>query len=73
MKFLEEVRHLTAMGIAIKMPDGTLHPLSRKLRRPRGVIPVIDIKDGQMPKELREMIRRSRAEYRRARLARNGD
>ncbi len=67
MKFLEEVRHLTAMGIAVKMPNGRLHPLSRKLRRPRGVIPVIDVKDGDIPKELREMIRKSRAEYRRAR------
>lgn len=73
MKFSEAVRNLTALGLAVKMPNGKLHPLSRKLSHPRGVVPVIDLKDGEMPKGLREMIRRSRAEYRKSRSARNGD
>jgi hypothetical protein len=44
------------------MPDGELHPISRKIRRPRGFIPVRVLKKEDIPKELRDMMGRSRAE-----------
>jgi hypothetical protein len=66
MKFEEEIRHLKSLGLAAVMPDGQLHPISRKLHKPRGFIPVRILKRGSIPQELREMIRRSRAEYRRS-------
>ena len=52
------------MGLAAVMPDGELHPISQKIRRPRGFIPVRILKRGSIPKELREMMRQSRAETR---------
>ena len=64
MKFEDGVRFLKTMGLAAVMPDGELHPISRKIRRPRGFIPVRILKRGSIPKELREMMRRSRAEIR---------
>jgi len=62
MKFEDGIRFLKTMGLAAVMPDGELHPISRKIRRPRGFIPVRIVKRGSIPKELREMMRQSRAE-----------
>jgi len=70
MKFEEEVLHLRRMGLAVLMPDGRLHQASRSLRNPRGVIPVRVLKKGSLPRDLREMIRQSRAEARNAHPAR---
>ena len=64
MKFEDEVRFLKTMGLAAVMPDGELHPISRRIRRPRGFIPVRTLKKNDIPKELRDMMRRSRAELR---------
>jgi hypothetical protein len=64
MKFEDEVRFLKTMGLAAVMPDGELHPISRRIRRPRGFIPVRILKKNDIPKELRDMMRRSRAEIR---------
>jgi len=64
MKFEDEVRFLKSIGLAAVMPDGELHSISRKIRRPRGFIPVRIIKTTDIPKDLREMMRRSRAEIR---------
>ena len=64
MKFEDGIRHLKSMGLAAVMPDGKLHPISRKIRHPRGFIPVVVVKNGAMPKKLGAMIRRTRAEYR---------
>ncbi len=64
VKFEEAIRHLKTLGLAAMMPDGTLHPISRKLRRPRGLVPVRILKKGSLPEDLREMMRRSRAETR---------
>jgi len=69
MKLEDAVRHLTRLRLAVKMPDGKLHPLSKKLRHPRGVVPVIDAKDGVISKRELAMIRRTRAEYRKLRMA----
>jgi hypothetical protein len=66
MKFEDEIWFLKSIGLAAVMPDGELHPISRKMRRPRGFIPVRILKRGSIPKELREMMRRSRAEIRNA-------
>jgi hypothetical protein len=66
MKFEDGIRFLKTMGLAAVMPDGELHPVSRKIRRPRGFIPVRILKRGSIPKELREMMRRSPAETRNA-------
>ena len=73
MKFEEEVLHLRKMGLAVVMPDGTLHRASRSLRNPRGVIPVRVLKKGSLPKDLVEMIRRSRAEARNSHPPRRND
>jgi len=73
MKFQDGIRHLKSLGLAAVMPGGKLHPLSRKIRKPRGFIPVVVVKDGAMPKKLGAMIRRSRAEYRKALSKRNAD
>jgi len=51
MKLEDAVRHLASLRLALKMPDGKLHPLSKKLRRPRGVIPLIEAKDGLISKQ----------------------
>jgi hypothetical protein len=64
MKFEDEVRFLKSLGVAAVMPDGELHPISRKIRRPRGFIPVRIIKPSDIPKDLRDMMRRSRAAIR---------
>ena len=64
MKFEDEVRFLKSIGLAAVMPDGELHPISRKIRRPRGFIPVRILKKDDIPKEMRDMMRRSRAEIR---------
>jgi len=64
MKFEDEIRFLKSIGLAAVMPNGELHPISRKIRRPRGFIPVRIIKPSDIPKELRDMMRRSRAEIR---------
>ena len=64
MSFEDEVKFLKSMGLAAVMPDGQLHPISRKIRRPRGFIPVRILKKGDIPKEMRDMMRRSRAELR---------
>jgi hypothetical protein len=64
MKFEDGIRFLKDIGLAAVMPDGELHPISRKIRRPRGFIPVRILKKGSIPKELRDMMRRSRAEIR---------
>ncbi|MGA2608251.1 MAG: hypothetical protein ABSH01_12435 [Terriglobia bacterium] len=64
MKFEDAIRHLKSIGLAAVMPDGELHPISRKIRRPRGFIPVRILKRGSIPRELREMMRQSRAETR---------
>jgi len=64
MKFEDEIRFLKSIGLAAVMPDGELHPISRKIRRPRGFIPVRILKRDSIPKELRNMMRRSRAEIR---------
>jgi hypothetical protein len=64
MKFEDEIRFLKSIGLAAVMPDGELHPISRKMRRPRGFIPVRILKRGSIPKDLREMMRQSRAEIR---------
>jgi hypothetical protein len=64
MKLEEEVRFLKSIGLAAVMPDGELHPISRKIRRPRGFIPVRVLKKGDIPKEMVDMMRRSRAEIR---------
>jgi hypothetical protein len=66
MKVEDEIRFLKSIGLAAVMPDGELHPISRKIRRPRGFIPVRILKRGSIPKELREMMRQSRAETRNA-------
>jgi hypothetical protein len=66
MKFEDEIRFLKTIGLAAVMPDGELHPISRKIRRPRGFIPVRILKRGSIPKELREMMRQSRTEIRNA-------
>jgi hypothetical protein len=66
MKFEDGIRFLKTMGLAAVMPDGELHPISKKIRRPRGFIPVRIIKKSDIPKELRDMMRRSRAEIRSA-------
>jgi hypothetical protein len=52
------------MALAAMNLDGQHHPISRKIRRPRGFIPVRILQRGSIPKELREMMRRSRAEIR---------
>ncbi|MGD0693495.1 MAG: hypothetical protein ABSB82_01435 [Terriglobia bacterium] len=67
MKLEDAVRHLASLRLALKMPDGKLHPLSKKLRRPRGVIPLIEAKDGLISKQEVAMIRRTRAAYRKVR------
>ena len=67
MKLEDAVRHLASLRLALKMPDGKLHPLSKKLRRPRGVIPLIEAKDGLISKRELAMIRRTRAAYRKVR------
>ena len=64
MKFEDGIRFLKSMGLAAVMPDGELHPISRKIRRPRGFIPVRILKKSDIPKEMRDMMRRSRAEIR---------
>jgi hypothetical protein len=64
MKFEDGIKFLKTMGLAAVMPNGELHPISRKIRRPRGFIPVRIIKPSDIPKQLREMMRRSRAEIR---------
>ena len=64
MKFEDGIRFLKSMGLAAVMPDGELHPISRKIRRPRGFIPVRILKKGDIPKEMWDMMRRSRAEIR---------
>ena len=64
MKFEDAVEHLTALRLEVVMPDGRLHPASRKLRKPRGFVPVRVLDRGGLPKSLRKMIRRSRAEAR---------
>ena len=64
MKLEDAVRHLASLRLAVKMPDGELHPLSKKMRRPRGVIPVIDARDGFISKREIAMMRRTRATYR---------
>jgi hypothetical protein len=66
MKFEDEIKFLKSIGLAAVMPDGELHPISRKIRRPRGFIPVRILKKEDIPKELRDMMRRSRAEIRNA-------
>jgi hypothetical protein len=66
MKFEDEIRFLKSIGLAAVMPDGELHPISRKMRRPRGFIRVRILKKGSIPTELREMMRQSRAEIRNA-------
>ena len=66
MKFEDEIRFLKSIGLAAVMPDGELHPISRKIRRPRGFIPVRVLKRGSIPKDLRDMMRQSRAEIRNA-------
>jgi hypothetical protein len=71
MKFEDGIRFLKAMGVAAVMPNGELHPISRKIRRPRGFIPVITVKKSDIPKELRDMMRRSRAEIRNSDHRRN--
>jgi len=73
MKFEEEVLQLRRMGLAVLMPDGKLHRASRSLRNPRSVIPVRVLKKGSLPKDLREMIRQSRAEARNSRRPRRND
>lgn len=67
MKLEDAARHLASLRLALKMPDGRLHPLSKKLRRPRGVIPLIQSKDGLISKRELAMIRRTRAAYRKVR------
>jgi hypothetical protein len=62
MKFEDEIRFLKSIGLAAVMPDGEVHPISRRIRRPRGFIPGRILKKGDIPKELRDMMRRSRAE-----------
>jgi hypothetical protein len=64
MKFEDEIRFLKSIGLAAVMPDGQLHPISRKIRRPRGFISVRILKKGDISKEMRDMMRRSRAELR---------
>jgi hypothetical protein len=64
MRFEDEIRFLKSIGLAAVMPDGQLHPISKKIRRPRGFIPVRILKKGDIPKEMRDMMRRSRAEIR---------
>ena len=71
MKFEDAIRHLASLGLAAVMPDGKLHPASRRLRRPRGFIPVRVVKRENLPKELRAMMRQSRAEARNSRHSRN--
>ncbi len=71
MKFEDEVRFLARQRLAVMMPDGKLHPISRKLRHPRGIIPVRAVEKDGLPKELLDMIRQSRAEYRKLRSSRN--
>jgi len=64
MKLEDEVRFLKSIGLAAVMPDGELHPISRKIRRPRGYIPVRILKKREIPKAMLDMMRRSRAELR---------
>jgi hypothetical protein len=71
MKFEDEVRFLKSQSLAAVMPDGELHPISRKIRRPRGFIPVRIIKPSDIPKDLRDMMRRSRAAIRNSNHRRN--
>ncbi len=73
MKFEDGIRHLKSLGLAAVMPDGMLHPISRKLRHPRGLVPVRIVKRDSFPKGLRDMIRQSCAEARNShRTRRNG-
>jgi hypothetical protein len=64
MRFEDGIRFLKSMGLAAVMPDGQLHPISRKIRRPRGFVPVRILKKNDIPKEMWDMMRRSRAEIR---------
>ncbi len=73
MKFEDAIRHLKSLGLAAVMPDGQVHPISRTIRRPRGFVPVRILRRGSLPKEMREMIRQSRAECRNSHPRRKHD
>jgi hypothetical protein len=68
MKFKEAVKHLEDLGLTAVMPDGTAYRTRerRRFRNPIRPIAVQVLKNGNLPEDLREMIRQSRAETRAA-------